>query len=338
MSLLWALRIGALLTPLVPARVGYWLCRIIGVAVFLGHHRARRHVLENLRHVCPQCSHRWRVWHAARVFITAVMNYYDLVRIRSVDRHRLRELIEVRGWTHVEEALSRGRGVIVISAHLGNFNVVAQYPAELGLETAIVVERVQPPQLFVSLCRLRSATGVRVLPSGPEAVPAILRLLRRNGVLLVAGDRDVTGQSRCVPFFDAPAPLPIGPVALAQRTGATLLPAFTIRLTPRRSLVIIDPPLQLVHTGDPERDLVENLQQVARCLERMICTDPGQWAVLQPVWAVETCRTPLAEALGTVLAPDHLVSPSVGTDGSTPTAPSRSDPPNTPPNRPFPSE
>ncbi|MCS7051405.1 MAG: lysophospholipid acyltransferase family protein, partial [Thermomicrobium sp.] len=243
---------------------------------------------------------------ACRIFITAVTNYYDLVRLRSVDRHRLRELIEVRGLSHLEDALSRGHGVIVISAHLGNFNVVAAYPAELGLEAAIVVERVRPPQLFAYLCRLRSATGVRVLPSGPEAVPALLRLLRRNGILLVAGDRDVTGHHRAVRFFDAPAPLPIGPVALALRTGATLLPAFTIRLHPRRSLVVIDPPLELQHSGNHEHDLQENLQRVARCLERMIRTDPGQWAVLQPIWDREPTLAPLAEALGTVPVPEHL--------------------------------
>ncbi len=302
MSLLWALRIGALLTLIVPARLGYWLCRVIGIAVFLFHPRARRAVLDNLRHVCPRCSRLWRTHQAARVFITAVMNYYDLVRIRTVDRHRLRELIEVRGWNHVEAALARQQGVIVLSAHLGNFNVVAQYPAELGLEAAIVVERVQPPSLFAYLCRLRSATGVRVLPSGPEAVPAILRLLRRNGILLVAGDRDVTRHSRLVRFFDAPARLPIGPIMLARRTGATLLPAYTIRLSPRRSLVVVDPPLDLVHTDDQEHDLLANLELVARALERMIRTDPGQWAVLQPVWADASPRTPLAEALGTVPA------------------------------------
>ncbi len=310
MSLLWALRIGALLTLVVPVRVGYWLCRVIGIGVFLFHHRARRNVLANLRHVCPSCSLLWRYRQTARVFVTAVMNYYDLVRLRSVDRHRIAELIEVRGWTHVEDALSRGRGIIVLSAHLGNFNVVAQYPAALGLEAAIVVERVQPQRLFNYLCRLRSATGVRVLPSGPEAVPAILRLLRRNGILLVAGDRDVTGNSRWVQFFDAPAPLPVGPVALALRTGATLLPAFTIRLSTRRSLVVVDPPLELTRTGNLERDLEVNLQAAARCLERMIRTDPGQWTVLQPVWAPVQERAPLAEALGTVPLPDEVSPPT----------------------------
>lgn len=310
MSLLWALRIGALLTLVVPTRVGYWLCRLIGIGVFLFHRRARRNVLDNLRHVCPRCSIVWRYHQAARVFVTAVMNYYDLVRLRSIDRDKIKELVDIRGWTHVEDALAQGRGIIVLSAHLGNFNVVAQYPAALGLEAAIVVERVQPPKLFNYLCRLRSATGVRVLPSGPEAVPAILRLLRRNGILLVAGDRDVTGNNRWVQFFDAPAPLPVGPVALALRTGATLLPAFTIRLSTRRSLVVVEPPLELVRTGDVEHDIRVNLQAVARSLEKMIRTDPGQWTVLQPVWAPAHERAPLAEALGTVPLPDEVSAPT----------------------------
>ncbi len=318
MSLLWALRIGALLTVLVPTRLGYAICRIVGTLVFLIHYRARGHVLANLRHVCPNCSRVWRWRQGVRVFVTAAMNYYDLLRLRSVDRNRVRELVDLHGWPHFEEAHARGRGVIVISAHLGNFNVVAQYPAELGYEAAIVVERVRPPQLFQYLARLRSAAGVRVLPSGPEAIPAILRLLRRNGILLVAGDRDVTGHSHWVRFFDAPAPLPIGPVALALRTGATLLPAYTIRISTRKSLVLIDPPLELVRTGDFDRDIVINLERIARCLERMIRTDPGQWAVLQPVWASAEERAPVAEALGTIPSPQGTLSPAASADDPPP--------------------
>lgn len=310
MGLLWALRIGALLTLFVPTRVGYWICRLVGFIVFCFHHRARRHVLRNLQHVCPSCSRLWLWRNAARIFMTAVMNYYDLIRLRSIDRHRLHELLEIRGWHHVEEALARGQGTIVVSAHLGNFNVVAQYPAELGFEAAIVVERVQPPALFSYLSRLRSAVGVRVLPAGPEAIPAVLRLLRRNGILLVAGDRNVTGHSRLVRFFDAPAPLPIGPIVLALRTGATLLPAFTIRLSPRRSLVVIDPPFDLIRTGVNEQDIQTNLEGIARKLERMIRTDPGQWAMLQPVWDEPASRVPLAESFGNLPTPDSVLPSS----------------------------
>lgn len=301
MWLLRAMRVGAVLTPIVPARAGYWICRVIGLLLFLVKVRTRQAVLDNLRHVAPQRGWLWRRHHAARVFITATTNYYDLVRLRSVDRERLPELLEVSGWEHFEAAVSRGRGVIVLSAHLGNFNVVAQYPATLGLEAAVIAEEVQPPELFQYLARLRSATGIRVLPPGTRSVVPILRLLRRNGILLLAGDRDVTGQSRRVPFFDAPADLPVGPVVLALRTGATLLPAYTVRRSTRKSSVYIEPPLELVRTGDHERDLDENMRLVARALERMIRTDPGQWSVLQRVWDRTPAElVPQGEAIGQV--------------------------------------
>uniref|UniRef100_A0A831TJA6 Lipid A biosynthesis acyltransferase n=1 Tax=Thermorudis peleae TaxID=1382356 RepID=A0A831TJA6_9BACT len=292
MWLLWAMRVGALLTPIVPARAGYWICRVIGLVLYLLKLRTSRAVLDNLRHVAPQRSWLWRQRQAARVFITATMNYYDLVRLRSVDRDRLTELIEVHGWPHLEAALARGKGVIVLSAHLGNFSVVAQYPATLGLQAAVIAEQVQPPELFRYLARLRSAMGITVLPPGAGSVLPILRLLRKNGILLVAGDRDVTGHARIVRFFDAPASLPVGPVVLALRTGATLLPAYTVRRSTRKSVVFVEAPLELVRTGDEERDLDENMKLVARALERMIRVDPGQWSVLQRVW-----DRPLAEVV-----------------------------------------
>ncbi len=301
MWLLWAMRAGALLTPIVPARAGYWICRVIGLLVYLLKVRTRAAVLDNLRHVAPKRGWLWRQRQALRVFITATTNYYDLLRLRSVDRERLSELIEVYGWPHLKAALARGKGVIVLSAHLGNFNVVAQYPAALGLQAAVIAEQVQPPALFRYFTRLRSAMGIRVLPPAAGSVLPILRLLRRNGLLLVAGDRDVTGNSRPVHFFDAPASLPVGPVVLALRTGATLLPAYTLRRSTRKSVVFIEAPLELVRTGDEERDLDENLRRVARALERMISADPGQWSVLQRVWQRPLEEVvPQGEAIGEI--------------------------------------
>ncbi len=301
MWLLWAMRAGALLTPIVPARAGYWICRVIGLLVYLVKVRTRAAVLDNLRHVAPKRGWFWRQRQAARVFITATMNYYDLLRLRSVDRERLTELIEVYGWPHLQASLARGKGVIVLSAHLGNFNVVAQYPAALGLQAAVIAEQVHPPELFRYFTRLRSAMGIRVLPPGAGSVLPILRLLRRNGLLLVAGDRDVTGHSRRVHFFDAPAYLPVGPVVLALRTGATLLPAYTVRRSTRKSVVFIEAPLELVRTGDEERDLDENMRRVARALERMISADPGQWSVLQRVWQRPLEEVvPQGEAIGEI--------------------------------------
>lgn len=293
MWLLRVLRVGEIVSDLLPARVGYALCRLIGLLLFLTDAPARRHILANLRRVEPDAPPSRRLRHAVSVFITVVTNYYDLVRLRGADHARVLEMFDIRGAEHLEEARRRGRGVVVLSAHLGNYNVVARCPVAMGFRTAVVAEEVEPPELFDYVTRLRSAHELDVFPPSTQAIRPILRLLRQNGLLLIAGDRDVVGHHMIVPFFGEPAALPPGPVLLAMRTGAALVPAFTIRRAPGRSLAVIEPPLELVRTGDWESDLRSNMAIMARTLERMIAVDPSQWAVLQQVWpekAAETAR------------------------------------------------
>ncbi len=290
MWLLWALRLGTILVPLVPARLCYWMCRGIGISAYLCDFRARRRVIQNLRQSDPRVSRLQRHHAAICVFSTVVTNYYDLIRLRSADRDEILDLLDIHGVRHLETAVAAGRGVIVLSAHLGNFSVVARYPALRGWPTAIIAERIHPPALDAFMVRLRSVDGLEIISQGPEAARPILKVLRRKGVLILAADRDIAGNGYPVPFFGTTAHLPAGPVLLATHTGAALLPAFTIRRSPSRSDVYIDRPIHLVATGDREADLANNLRIMATTLERMIATDPTQWAVLQAVW--EPCETP----------------------------------------------
>ena len=296
-----ALRIASVVTPLGPAWFGYLVCRVIAVFFFFIKVPTRRQVIDNLHHVTP--GKRWLSYQidAFKVFETVNANYYDLLRFRTVDRDQFAQLMEVRGHDNLDRALECGKGVIILAAHLGNYSVVGQYPATIGIRSAIIAERVQPPGLFNYMVRLRSAAGIEILPPGREAIPPILRLLRANGVLMVAGDRDVSGQGVEVDFFGQPASLPAGPAILAMRTGAALIPTYTIRTSTRHSVVYIEEPLKLRRSRDREADLRHNVQIIARTLERMIVTDPTQWAVLQRVWgAPPTTLQQRGEGLGSV--------------------------------------
>ncbi len=279
-----ALRIAAFLTPLLPAWFGYGLCRFVAIMFYLVKIPTRYQVIENLKHVNPDRS--WLSYQIAtfKVFVTVNANYYDLLRLRSVDRDKFLDLLEVRGREHLDAAIAAGKGAVIVSAHIGNFSVVGKYPSTIGIRTAIIAEKVKPAGLFNYMVRLRSAAGIDIFPPGREAIPPILRLLRSNGVLLVAGDRDVSRQGIEVEFFGEPASLPAGPALLAMRTGAALIPAYTVRTSSRKSVVHIKPPLELVRTHDREADLLTNVQIIARELEKMISHDPTQWAVLQRVW------------------------------------------------------
>lgn len=311
-----ALRLASVVTPITPAWFGYGLCWIAAAFFIINGHN-RRQVIHNLRHVAP--NKRWLAYQidALKVFETVNANYYDLLRFRTVDRDRFNELMQVRGRENLDRALECGKGVIILTAHLGNYSVVGQYPGTIGIRSALIAERVQPSGLFNFMVRLRSASGIDILPPGPDAIPPILRLLRGNGVLMVAGDRDISHQGVEVDFFGEPASLPGGPALLAMRTGAALIPAYTIRTSRRKSIVFIEEPLTLIRTHDRDADLRHNIQLVARVLEKMIATDPTQWAVLQRVWGAPPTRLQQrGEGLGSIPSgiDDHRETPGAIAD------------------------
>jgi phosphatidylinositol dimannoside acyltransferase len=284
MWLLRSLRVAAILTPFVPASIGYLLCYIAGIAFFLLNRKARSNVLANLTQVEPSSGliRRWIT--ALRVCVTVVTNYYDLIRLRSIDRDTVLDHIDLRGIEHVEQARENGRGAIIVSGHIGNFSVMARLPAALGIHAALIAERVEPSPLYNYMTRLRSAMGIDVIPPGPGSIRQTINLLKHNGVLLLAADRDVTNQGRTVTLFGRETSLPPGPVILAMKTGAPLIPAFTVRTGTGQSLVSIGPQMRLRCSGNWTSDVEANMQMLATHLEQMIRRDPGQWAVLQRVW------------------------------------------------------
>ncbi|TVR71101.1 MAG: lipid A biosynthesis acyltransferase [Sphaerobacteraceae bacterium] len=288
MWLLRILKLVAILTPLIPASIGYALCSVVGTAFFLVNGTARSNVMANLDQVLPGASRAHKLRTARRVCETVVTNYYDLLRIRSIDRDRISDKVEIEGLEHIYQALEAGRGAIIVSGHIGNFSVMAKLPSTLGLTAGIIAERVEPPELFNYMVRLRSAMGIEVIPPDAGSLRKILDLLNRNGILLLAADRDVTNQGLPVHLFGEETRLPSGPVVLAMRTGARLIPASTYRRQDGTSAVHLNPPIELIDSGDRASDVRLNLQIVADHLESMIAVDPGQWGVLQRIWPPQT--------------------------------------------------
>jgi phosphatidylinositol dimannoside acyltransferase len=299
MWLLRILRIVAILTPFIPAKAGYGLCFISGLIFFIVNANARRNVIANLRYVSEDATWFELRRNAARVCITVATNYYDLIRLRSVDRDTVLDLAQIEGIEHVESAVRCQRGVIIVSGHIGNFSVMARLPSVMGYRAALIAERIDPPELFRYMVRLRSALGIDVIPPGAGSLKRVIQLLSQNGILLLAADRDVNGSSYPVSLFGVETTLPDGPVILAMRTGAALIPAFTWRRAGQRSDVLIGPPFELQRTGNWEADLAHNMQLLANELESMIRRDPGQWAVLQRVWP-PTSHYGRSEGLGSL--------------------------------------
>jgi lauroyl/myristoyl acyltransferase len=275
--------LGALVGPL-PPRVGHGLARRAGALLYRYSPKLRRILHHNLSHVLgPEASEEQLEAVARLACINIVKGHYDLFRLSRLTIDQIREMTEVRGMANIQEALDRGRGVILISAHLGNMDILGQVPLAYGVPFIAPVQHVQPERLFQYTLSLRSSHGMRLIPAdGP--LMQLVRALRRGEIVGLPCDRGIADNTRAVGFFGSPAQLPDGPVKLALRTGASMVAAFGLRMEDDTFLVQVEPPFELHRTGDLEADIERGMDLTVEVLERYISQHPEQWLVAAPVW------------------------------------------------------
>lgn len=275
--------LGALVGPL-PPRAGYALARRAGALLYALSPKLRGILLHNLGHVLgPEASEEQVEAVARRACVNIVKGHYDLFHLSRLSIDEIRAMTEVQGLEYMEEALARKKGVVLISAHIGNMDVLAQVPLAYGVPFIAPVQHVQPERLFQYTFKLRTSHGMRIIPAdGP--LMQLVRALKRGEIVGLPCDRGIADNTRPVSFFGSPAQLPDGPVKLALRTGASLVAAFGLRLEDDTFRVQIEPPFELRRTGDLEADVEAGVQQTVRVLERYISLHPEQWLVAAPVW------------------------------------------------------
>jgi lauroyl/myristoyl acyltransferase len=264
----------------------YPLCDLLGELAYWLCPGRRRHVWHNLRHILGPQAHPSQLRRLARRTFRNVARYYgDLVHMPYLDVRRFYQsrLVHHGFEEHFLPALAQGRGVIILSAHLGNPELAVQGLLFHNIRVVALTEPLHPPRLSRLVDRLRSSKGHTFLPVGVGGVKAAVQALRRGGVVALMGDRDIQGPRAPLPFFGREANMPTGPMEMALRTGATVLPIFCHRRGPRLE-VFIEPPLELVRSGSLEEDVRLNTLRFLNRLEEHLRKDPAQWIVLEPVW------------------------------------------------------
>lgn len=287
MDTLRLLKIGLVLARRVPHPLLRAICYPLATAGYLFYGHDRRLIIAHQRRVLGAASGPRLHWQAWRVLLGAMRNHYALVRLFALDDAAILGLVELRGGEHLAAARAAGRGAIVLGAHLGNYNFLAPFMALYTHPAGAIVEPLEPPALFDFVSAARAGTGLQLVSADREGVRAAMRLLRANGVLALTGDRILGANGVAVDFFGHPALLPQGPVVLAQRTGAPLLPATLHNLPGGRYLIALRPPLPLVATGRARADLAANMRLVAAAMEETIRAAPEQWIMLDPLWVEE---------------------------------------------------
>ena len=267
-----------------PRRLGYALAIVVARVAFLAARKARDRVMFNLGRALPEASQPEIVRLTYRNFRNHSKAYADLMRLPRMRVEDLRPLLETEGNEHLEKARSYGRGVWVVSAHMGSWEIAAAIWAATVAPVSLFAEVVEPPELYDWYRRTRARLGISVLPLSHGGLRQVFRALDANEMVITAVDRDVLGTGRTFDFFGHPARIPTGPVEMSLRRGTPILPVCVFRLPDDRLKAVGLPPILEAPSGDREADVERITARLLRHLEDFIREHPDQWQLPHRVW------------------------------------------------------
>lgn len=197
----------------------------------------------------------------------------------------VRRVCTVTGGEHLQETLDAGRGAVLITGHVGNWEMLNARLGIEGVPLSIAVREVYDPRVDAVACGLRSRFGSEVIHRGERAGRRLVKAVRGNrvaGLLIDQDIRDIPGVF--VPFFGRPAWTPTGAAIISLKTGAPIVPAFGRREAPGRHEALVEPPLPRPDTGDFEQDVRQLTADCTAAIERAIRRQPEQWVWMHRRW------------------------------------------------------
>ena len=260
---------------IVAARFAWWFSPL-----------ARPRLEFNLKTACPElASDPKELRRISRLnFRNHAKAYADLMQLPRARVEVMRPRLKVLGLDHLEEARSRGKGVLVVSCHMGSYEEVSAIWSATLAPVSFFAEELEPRALFEWYRETRARLGISVLTLDHGGIRKVLEALRDQEMVITAIDRDITGTGHVMPFFGKAAPIPLGPAAIARRTGTPLLPVCVYRLPDDSYIAEGTAPIFVETTDDARQDQVHATGQLLRRIEQFIQSHPEQWHVPHRIW------------------------------------------------------
>ncbi len=240
----------------------------------------RRHaVLANLAVILPRASRADRARVGRRMMRSYNRMMYEFFRLPHITREELLENVEIVGKENLENCVARGRGVIIITTHIGNWELAGVAVAQLGYALHAVAG-VQLTRWLSGAVR-DTKTELSITTISPEdGFRKILRALDHNDPVALVVDGNLYTHGQTVEWFGRETPFPAGPGVLAQRTGALVMPGYCERVRPGKFRVVMEKPI------DPAAFASTALlhQAIAASAERMIRDHLDEWCIFRPLW------------------------------------------------------
>jgi len=221
--------------------------------------------------------------HIKQIFRNFAKYLVDFFRFSMIDPEYIKNNIGVEGREHIDRALLYNKGVIGLTAHIGNWELGAAVIACLGYPMDVLVLDHADARINNLFVQQRSACNVKPISVAGQ-LKTCFRVLRNNHVLGIAGDRDFSNTGIDATFFERDACLPKGPANFALKTGAPIVPSFLVRTADDKFRLIFEEPIQPKHTGNKNDDIKNTMRGYLSVIEKYVRSFPEQWYSFNRVW------------------------------------------------------
>ncbi len=264
------------LSPRGAERFGAFVGRLIGR--FMGKRRHR--VLANLELAFPEWTPEKREEVMWRQFEHFGIVGAEFLRSQSRTQGQLEEMIvEIEGYEHFEKAVNQGKGVLVLTGHFGNWELVGAWVASKGIPFSVVIRDADDANVNSGVNQLRSLSGAKIIPRG-NAARQIIANLRANEVVAILPDQNA--KEAYIPFFGKLAGTTLGPGVLAERTKAPVIAGFCARIGPCRYRLSVAPELQPIECDGAKGEGM--MRAYYAWLEDAIRQHPEQYLWMHDKW------------------------------------------------------
>lgn len=268
----------------VPRRMWLAFCGWLGSVAYRFAAESRGLTVQHLNLAFPEKSQAEIRKLAQNTFRMLGKNAGEILRasrIRSLKD--LEKILVTHGYENFEKANARGKGVIFLTCHLGAFDLQVTNMALRGLNPNIIGTPLKDPRLNELLWEYRNAHGAIAIERGRETF-RMIKVLKSGGSVALLIDQDTKVKTVFVDFFGRPAATPVGATIMALKTGAAVVPTYIHLGNDGKQHMHILPEMEMVMTGDEEKDIQINTQALTHFIETQIRKHPDQWVWMHERW------------------------------------------------------
>jgi KDO2-lipid IV(A) lauroyltransferase len=264
---------------------GLWLGARLGRIIFYLLPRERSKSLTGLQLAFPEKTEGERYQIAKKSFENLGKCFFEFIYYSQRPRQSLDDIVEVEGLEHFDEALAQGKGVISITAHIGNWELMGMYLIRKGYPVTVLAREVNNEGINRLMMEIHQKNGMATILRKKDwgTLKRIIQVLYDNHMLGMLIDQDARVPAVFVDFFGKPARTPSGPVSMALSTGAKIVTGFIVRKPDDRHRIIIKP-VPIKKVGTRSENVLHNTWVLTEMAEQLIRQYPDQWVWMHRRW------------------------------------------------------